>query len=181
MKRERSIIFSTDDIRAIRKERKTQFVELVKPQPDTRVVEIKRRGYQRGLQTHMYPGSLAEFTQQVWKYNVGDKLWVKENFRHYGNEFCGDGSSYALVLYYDGPDDGDGAQSRTIPLADPPSRNQWEKAQSAKQMPRWASRHTLEIERVRVERAKKPGSDIAGRSYDAGAWVWVVDFCIVEQ
>lgn len=175
MKRERSIVFSTDDIRAIREGRKTQFVELVKPQPDTRVFDIKRRGYQRGLQTHMYLGNWAEFTQRVWKYNVGDKLWVKETW------WCAIDPQKA-------------SKDTPLPLTTPLYLADWDTPhwkssfnesdlawRSATRMPSWASRHTLEIERVRVERAKKSGDDIAGNPYDAGAWLWVVDFCIVEQ
>jgi len=212
--KERSIIFSTDDICAIREQRKTQFVELVKPQPDARVAEIKRRGYQRGLQTHMYPGNLAEFTQRVWKYDVGDRLWVKETW------WCAIDPQKA-------------SKDTPLPLTSPMYFADWDTPhwkssfnesdlawRSATRMPSWASRITLEIERVRVERLQKiteadaiaegiralPGGGYGinepfsaentaleafavlwdsrnGKRapWASNPWVWVVDFCIVEQ
>ena len=38
---------------------------------------------------------------------------------------------------------------------------------------------TLKIKAIRPERATEDGIDIAGQSYQAGAWLWVVDFSLV--
>lgn len=130
------------------------------------------------------------------------KIWVRETFRHYGNKFEG-GKTFALVTYRQ-----DGS-SREIEVENPPTEKWWNTGKTPWKpsiyMRPWASRITLEIVSVRVERlqdisaadAEKEGcgcgvNDATGGpvarycvlwesingagSWKANPWVWVISF-----
>jgi len=79
---------------------------------------------------------------------VGDQLWVRETFRHFGNKSEG-GKNFALVTYRQ-----DGI-SREIEVENPPVEKWWNTGYAPWKppifMPRAASRITLEITGIRVE------------------------------
>jgi hypothetical protein len=89
---------------------------------------------------------------------VGDQLWIKETFRHFGNKFEG-GKNFALVTYRQ-----DGI-SQEIEVENPPVEKWWNTGNKPWKpsifMPRWASRITLEITGIRVERLQEISEDDA--------------------
>ena len=88
----------------------------------------------------------------------GNRLWVRETFRHFGNKFQ-DGKSFALVTYRQ-----DGS-SREIEVQNPPKEKWWNTGKTPWKpsiyMRRWASRITLEITGVRVDRLQDISRDDA--------------------
>jgi len=199
--KERPIIFSAPMVRALLDGRKTQTRRVVKPQP-----------------THLNPAGVPRIAQSVGNSKViacpygrpGDRLWVRETWC--GEVDCHtsqliyneDGNTYKCLYRADGHhvvlDDGDGF---TKTNKDGSEASPWK---PSIHMPRWASRITLEIVSVRVDRlqdiseadAQAEGvyTDPACPAYDAyaalwdqingaGSWdlnplVWVIEFKKVE-
>ena len=181
--KERPILFSGEDVRAILDGRKTQWREVVKPQPEP--VSFGWRFGGRDIGEKVWPldaPKLCPYGQP------GDRLWVRETW---GVNPCYNGDE---ILYR-----ASGHGSAII---------RWRRSSH---MPRWASRINLEVTGVRVERLCSiseadalaegccPFSDDFGsyharvafcqlwesiygpESWDANPWVWVVEFCIDEQ
>lgn len=126
---DRPILFSAPMVRAILYERKTQTRRVVKPQPVDRGGGSLSISYAAGKMNHMGPANfmLEKLAQYGCPYGkTGDRLWVREAFFIDG----GKGS----VRYR--------ASGHVSPFGWKPSIH----------MPRWASRITLEITGVRVER-----------------------------
>jgi hypothetical protein len=136
---EKPILFNGEMVRAIREGRKTQTRRPVKPQPD--------------------PDGLAKLIHGPWvdtsgkHYQcpfgpVGTRLWVRETFKRIGVDcepLVATGSQ--LVQYR-----ADGAErDMPLPRAEIFARNIWV---PSIHMPRWASRITLEVKRVWVERVQ---------------------------
>ena len=124
---DRPIIFSAEMVRALLDGRKTQHREILKPQPDT------------------LPNGFAGLRLP---YAVGDRLWVRESFitgfdiddefgRPVGDRKVWYRATDRGLTWYD-PD-------TESTLDNPP----WK---SSTQMPRWASRLTLIVTDVRVQR-----------------------------
>ena len=135
--RTRSVIFADWEVRALRDNRKTQFRRVVKPQPPD--------GW-----TMQFPGPLSVaarhvrweadgFSEQRWGKPIlcpfgkpGDRLVVKETWvPTFHGQDC---------IYRADPHDG------------PFKVNKWKPASN---MPDWASRDTLELTGVRVERVQE--------------------------
>lgn len=165
--KERPILFSGPMVRAILDNRKTQTRRVVKPQPQvTTPPDATWHDAKRDLWRN-----LSQFTRDCCPYGVvGDRLWVKETWRpsvdHGCVETCDCGDVW--VRYADGSD-------RYI--RDEQIGPDWTLPKAAKRgnvsplfMPRWASRITLEITGVRVERlneiseadAEAEGIDLQG-------------------
>lgn len=149
---ERPIIFSAQTVKAILENRKTQTRRIVKPQPEERLWKIWERFPHQSGCPYGEPGQF---------------LWVRESF---AIEHDVDGEA---PPYKDGRpllrnpiyDEGQGWEwqqahyAATDPIPDlmcehkgcqgQPCRNPWRPSMF---MPRWASRITLEITEVRVER-----------------------------
>lgn len=143
--KERPIIMSVESVQAILNGTKTQTRRVIKPQPSA------------GIRNDVFvPGGLADGHGRAMRApcSVGDHLWIRE--RHtYGDT---DGESFVSVFYADDntqscqcnmdaaeeaslwierrEDDGDGGDNWRSPIY----------------MPRWASRITLEVVDVRVQR-----------------------------
>ena len=124
---DRQITFRAEMVRALLDGRKTQHREILKPQPDT------------------LPNGFAGLRLP---YAVGDRLWVRESFitgfdiddefgRPVGDRKVWYRATYRGLTWYD-PD-------TESTLDNPP----WK---SSTQMPRWASRLTLIVTDVRVQR-----------------------------
>jgi hypothetical protein len=200
----RSIIFSGAMVRATLAGQKTQTRPVVKPQPPEILPAYAPKVYWPDRDRHMTcePGSAAYLQferpgdydgQHVMRGGFGfrcpygqpgDRLWVREAYMDLG----------ACVLYRADP----GAEAERAVVA---PRQGWA---SPIHMPRWASRITLEVTGVRVERLQ----DISGKdamaegiphhhdlvdcrreryrdlweqihgpvSWDTNPWVWVLEF-----
>lgn len=178
---EHPILFSGEMVRAILEGRKTQTRRVIQPQP-IEPLSIKQSS-----------AGLVVFDRDKMRcpYGMaGDCLWVRETFetdlRNLKSFKDGEGVWYSA--------DGN------VPFA---VGSQWKK-HPAIHMPRWASRITLEIVKVRVERLHsitpvgvlaegcsafehefKPLWDSInakrGYGWDADPWVWVIEFKKVTQ
>lgn len=135
--RERPILFSAPMVRAILAGAKTQTRRLVKPNPHK--VDGGVPFADAPAWAHAEPGS------EVMRcpYGVrGDRLWVRETFS--GPWCMGDAPPSKWVR-----------SSRIWYWADGnPTEGDWTRPRPSIHMPRWASRITLEITSVRVERLK---------------------------
>ena len=203
--KERPILFSSDMVRAILDGRKTQTRRIIKPQPDVIHngepywnVGGYRAWRHRGIVNPMLMGT---YNPLICKYGQpGDRNWVKETFiagkgvGGYAHGVCPDtnpdGETIDVIYRADGME--------VERLAGP-----WT---PSIRMPRWASRITLEITGVRVERLQDISEEDAeaegcknslhlqgGRfarenfehlwwtingdgSWEENPWVWVITF-----
>ncbi len=139
--KERPIIFSGDSIRAILENRKTQTRRIIKTTAD--ILSLPE----------ILPATIEAF-KKAWletsPYQIGGILWVRETWQDYcptwNGSWCGCGSQEMIQkthkLVYRASDDS---------LVDGRKPLKWK---SPIFMPRWASRITLEITNVRVERVQ---------------------------
>ena len=157
---EHPILFSSPMVRAILGGCKTQTRRIVKPQPD-----LTKLGETVGPQGQRYYGKNAKPIESngEWQFSIpgaalypwrspygqpGDRLWVRETWR--ASCHCDDESPSQMaprsadesvqVQYV-----ADGAESMSC-------CSEWGKQRPSIFMPRWASRITLEVTGVRVER-----------------------------
>lgn len=227
--KERPILFSGEMVRAILDGRKTQTRRLIKPQPEplySKVVDhFKYSSGENWRLDGWYPTSRSG-VQGAWKpdhyrcpYGIsGDRLWVRETWNLlecYGTEFGG--APYEWDIYegkipkkkpqspytpgYDFPHSGM-LIGYCATSEDPETDGPW---RPSIHMPRWASRITLEVTDVRVERVRSITENAAyaegigldprlphpiawfrdlwdylyssrGLGWDANPWVWVIEF-----
>ena len=185
--KERPILFSASMVRAILDGRKTQTRRIVKPQPDI----VADGGLVVGVSTpeDQKYGRLGKALPCPYG-KPGERLWVRESWAWYGCEYIP-----SDVVYR--------ADTESLP-------GEYGRWRPSIHMPRWASRITLEITEVRVERlqemnrgdAMEEGCPFANMqkgpdprdwfrdlwqsingpdSWDANPWVWVVGFRKVTQ
>ncbi|MFH2073988.1 MAG: hypothetical protein ABIJ57_01385 [Pseudomonadota bacterium] len=145
---ERPIIFSGPMVRAILEGRKTQDLRIIKPQPDLcgdGSIYFPDRSASRWKhyvsEGHFIRGVAVDFSPYG---QPGDRLWVKETWCSPMNAFGRELMDYEP--FYQATDD-------HLPLLHKWSRSIF--------MPRWASRITLEITNVRVERVQEISEDDA--------------------
>jgi hypothetical protein len=209
--KERPILFRPEIVRAILEGRKTVTRRVVEPQPEVDLVELPDTYEPEGW---FKPGHSGRWSEEgaegdrIWRcpYGVpGDRLWVRERWQM-GHYMGGDepATSYTL-LRPTGSTDRDG---RVFYAADGnPNVPRW---RPSIYMPRWASRLTLEVTDVGVERVRDiteadalaegcPGNLFPeetplaefrrlwgaingprGFGWDANPWVWVVRFKVAE-
>lgn len=214
---EHPIIFSTEMVKAILEGRKTMTRRIIKPQPAH--VEVC------GGEATLYKDNDNEMK---WKYQVGDRLWVKETFviendMEYGyseeelkqwekdrpikTENGGfDWGIYHLIPHYKATE----PEPNIVPdyVDDFDDKTRWSPSIF---MPRWASRITLEITGIRVERLQEitPENCLAegicgdytvrdgwpvlfgnlwdslnakrGYGWSVNAWVWVIEFRLCQE
>ena len=162
--KERPILFSGPMVRAILDGTKRQTRRIVKPQPTTEPID--RSEWECGPRRNPCPPHLFPFRRPddehshyayACPYGVpGDRLWVRERWAAHDtlddlspqriDEIDEDRNIWYAV-------DGDSGWGSL--LADPSWRGRW---RPSIHMPRWASRITLEIADVRVQRLQ----DISG-------------------
>ena len=147
--KERPILFSAAMVRAILAGKKTQTRRIVKPQPSNvctdywRVVASTRRSMiDTWIPRGGVPNEFGEFPKRGkhvrCPYGVpGDRLWVRECWGLFDTQ-PSDGPDRAHVFYR--ATDGNRRELR------------YQLWRSSIHMPRWASRITLEVVAVRVER-----------------------------
>lgn len=157
-KTERPIIFSAPMVRAILEGRKTQTRRAVRHQPpDIAGLYFEDRG---GLWwAYMPPGEPAAVDPYRCPYGLpGDRLWVREQWRPWWDD-----DLYCCIQYRDmsvrKPDIEDDATG--YKFADDCDKAPEIKWKSPIFMPRWASRITLEITGIRVERVQEISEDDA--------------------
>lgn len=152
---ERPIIFSAEMVRAILAGRKTQTRRVIKPQPPAEAKSVSRQLCSQ--QTPEFDGAwqwwagkpLTPITKPLFcPYGApGDTLWVRETWclrepiAYPSVHYRADGEHVVL-------DDGDGF---TAVNKDGSEKSPW---RPSIHMPRWASRITLRITDVRVERVQ---------------------------
>jgi len=145
--KERQILFSAPMVRAILAGRKTQTRRVVKPQPDwERPMPCSSQtpeGWQGPLDYSLWSheGDASEGSRRCPYGQPGDRLWVREAWRVRGGQEYEYQRDRSQVMYRaTHGEDG-------YPLG-------WESYdwRPSIHMPRWASRITLEITGVRVER-----------------------------
>lgn len=189
---EKPILFSGAMIRAILDGRKTQTRRIVKMQPPTdkhvlaRCVSSTDKRSEGKLRWITPDGSEGTGFFPCPYGQPGDRLWVRETWR-------GGSDSFSSGLHYRADLDEPGAPGQWTPSI---------------HMPRWASRISLEVKAVRVERlqdiseadAEAEGVDSRGdgseryraafrllwceiyghASWDANPWLWCVEFTRVQ-
>jgi hypothetical protein len=135
---DRPIIFSAPMIRALLEGRKTQTRRVIKPQP--KGLSLPARPEYRGGRSWVFMNRVDfpsyAFAGDDFKTpcTIGDRLWVRENWAH-----DVDITPYVgLQVYY----------STDVDLRD----NKTVRQRPSIHMPRWASRLTLIVESVKVER-----------------------------
>lgn len=212
--KERPILFSAPMVRAILDGRKTQTRRTVKPQPDGRHCRVD---FEHGFlkESSMLGGCWSVSRKQLCPYGKpGDRLWVRETWKYL--DWTEDGCPY-IAYKADGTDTlrpvnderwiervedvwADLSSSENYSVDNCASDRRW---RPSIHMPRWASRITIEITGIRVERlhairaedALAEGVEWDGMyehprdnfislwesinghgSWDANPWVWVVEF-----
>jgi hypothetical protein len=131
------ILFSGEMVRAILEGRKTQTRRIVKPQPETYQGESGLQFELPGWHTSLGAKRFTEFS----KIQIGYRLWARETTWHiqHGNTCNGTAVIYRADDYCE-----------TFPNRKPTGKLCcW---RPSIHMPRWASRLTLEVTGVRVER-----------------------------
>jgi hypothetical protein len=159
---DRPIIFSAPMVRALLAGRKTMTRRVIKPQPFEhpgmncrRLTFFNKRGDERGDASPDGPyGGAYMFAD----YHIGDRLWVRE--AHYLTD---DGHNEYAVCAVDENDVREHlAKIDRLPLNFPESTKALHrKLRPSIHMPRWASRLTLIVEGVKVERLQDISEDDA--------------------
>lgn len=149
--KERPILMSAPMVRAILEGRKTQTRRIVKPQPEWKErhnLTSEGFAWERGKESLLGWPDQDEFSKALVKFcehgQPGDRLWVRETFAYVGS--CDPGY---LVFKADYPKCAEKYGFDRIPPTIEECGERWK---PSIHMPRWASRITLEITGVRVER-----------------------------
>lgn len=137
--RERPILFSSEMVRALLENRKTMTRRIVKPQP----VSTKRSR------------RMDELIESCPFGNISDRLWVRETFCPRSNGML---VMEQIQRSFFRATDGEGERNTK------PHNWRW---RPSIHMPRWASRITLEITNVRVERLQEISEEDA---HAEGIW-----------
>ncbi|MGP2601647.1 hypothetical protein [Serratia ureilytica] len=206
--KERPVIFNGEMVRAILDDRKTQTRRVIANVSHDNCIPLQKPTKTKdGIYTHVMdaPGhGLCPFGQ------VGDRLWVRETWQgplvdeEHLDDYRANADKFQAPEFCEYAADG-GTRPEFCDLDDN-TRQGW---RPSIHMPRWASRITLEITAVRVERlndiseedAKAEGAptelciigekhymgfrtlwkSIYGEeSWRANPWVWVIEFRRVE-
>ena len=135
----------------------------------------------------------------IRRINAGDRLWVRETWRIADSDLCGCGGDYCTC-----GSNGQPIYAASYSAGDLAEFKPW---RPSIHMPRWASRITLEITGVRLERIQDTSEADAiaegapwedcwptyrqsfealwcriydSQSWDVNPWVWVVEFRRVQ-
>lgn len=220
--KERPILFNGPMVRAILDGRKTQTRRVVKPAGAHHIFQFRGKEAPRGADEPTGEWAWCSSAHVVSEHvrcpygKPGDRLWVRETFRFTSDfdadsparvgERCIDAgykTAWAPIQY-----DADGAQRDWRWVGTPPGHAVTAgRTRASMHMPRWASRITLEVTGVRVERlqaineidAEAEGFDTGpyytprgnfsnlweclatpGNHWDANPWVWVIEFQCVN-
>lgn len=182
--RERPILLNGDMVRAVLNGSKTQTRRILTPHQLKMIEAAAHAGECYPLESgHQHANSQSYYREWCPFGLPGDRLWVREAWARYNI----DQNSHDMAYRATTPDDW-------------PKEGRW---RPSIHMPRWASRITLEITGVRVERLQDINAEdaaaegITGRakmhdfgvlwssiygdeSWQANPWVWVIEFKRVE-
>lgn len=133
--KERPMIFNAEMVRAILDGRKTQTRRLVNPEPDSPQL-LEARTAESGC-VYAIHANRSNVHQGRFRWDCpfgkpGDRIWVRETWARYNIDQDSHDMAYRATTPEDWPEEG-----------------RW---RPSIHMPRWASRITLEITGVRVER-----------------------------
>lgn len=174
--KERPILFNAEMVRAVLDGRKTQTRRVVNPQPETAhghdgLVQVV------GYRIWAWPERVFDGTIRCPYGAPGDRLWVRETWAPYDGadkpradieaecvRYRADG-----VTYIGGPDDPVPLNMYGVPPHEEMPGGPWRWRPSI-HMPRWASRITLEVTDVRVERVQDIRADDIYAEGTPGAW-----------
>ncbi|WP_175760458.1 hypothetical protein [Burkholderia anthina] len=151
--KERPILFSAPMVRAILAGRKTQTRRVIKHQPPAATREVFTF-HHPDPRTHYWAfdgGSLLDWSHPCPQGEIGDRLYVRETWQHSNHPF-GPYERDCLVFYR--ADYLDDPLGPDLERSADGIRREW---RPSIHMPRWASRITLEITGVRVERLQDIG------------------------
>lgn len=145
--KERGMIFNGEMVRAILDGRKTQTRRVMKNQPAGDYPETPAliRNVGTGFQWHGLYGESSIFNCPLG--SIGERIWVRETFRVHSRA-----SDVATLVYRASVRNSWTEQTHRVPVAVCNKPAIPEKWTPSIHMPRWASRITLEITDVRVER-----------------------------
>lgn len=153
--KERPILFTSEMVRAILDGRKTQTRRILKF-PETGNPPDETRGFVFKPEYYTHPCPYGQ---------PGDRLWVRETFTL---------TQFNKPVYRSDARDKDGYRWSSIEIGDPKNEVKWK---PSIYMPRWASRITLEITSVRVERLK----DITQEGAEKEGWPCLVGSAFPED
>lgn len=144
--KERGVIFNAEMVRAILDGRKTQTRRLVNPEPDPPQL-LEARTAESGC-VYAIHANRSNVHQGRFRWDCpfgkpGDRIWVRETWARYNIDQDSHDIAYRASTPEDWPEEG-----------------RW---RPSIHMPRWASRITLEITGVRVERLASVSDDDAGK------------------
>lgn len=214
--KERPIVFNGEMVRSILAGRKTQTRQVVKPQPQAHHWQGMKSYKEWWTYLHVTEGLVASYWRSIAENphpecdrrrspygGIGDHLWVRETW----GEDVGDVSDPTMIGYradngvafWDGFRLAMRYEKDLDVLSDPTTK--W---RPSIHMPRWASRITLEVVGVRIERVQditpmdaiNEGCDASkhsmptlwfktlwdsinakrGYGWDTNPWVWVIEF-----
>jgi len=167
---EKPILFSAPMVRAILDGRKTQTRRVMKPQPDA-VHDGEPYWFIGGYRAWIYRGNYSDVLRKGGNVlpcpygKLGDRLYVRETWRYRDwtedgepeIEYRADSGSRLVCGHEIPPEWGDRLSDIWAGLSDPSNYAIDQRAadrrwRPAIHMPRWASRITLEITGIRVER-----------------------------
>lgn len=146
--KERPILFSGPMVRAILDGRKTQTRRVVKPQPEALVIGVAVPHTEGELHMHPRPVAALAVKRECPYGQPGDRLWVRETWQCAVVSEGIKGIGYKAT--YD--DERNWFKAKTGPEWDRLWDKHQDKWRPSIHMYRWASRITLEIAAVRVER-----------------------------
>lgn len=153
---ERPIIFNSEMVRAILDGRKTQTRRIVKPKLIQPVEGAYFDKYNNGPQWNWWTHDNKQCLEQIVKCpfgKVGDRLWVREAFCCFDEDWRYPGRPHDIK---------EGPWRNILYCSDEPnSRKSKVLWRPSIHMPRWASRITLEITNIRVERLQDISEDDA--------------------
>ena len=143
---DRPILFSAPMVRALLDGRKTQTRRVLKPQPPEHARYSGIHFASDEPATWFFNSPTGPFKARV-KYVEDDQLWVRESFRQgYAETFYSKGLVYRADAL------------NALGMDEYSSRHNWK---PSIHMPRWASRLTLTVTDVRVQRVQEIGHDDA--------------------
>lgn len=163
--KEKPILLNADMVRAVLDGRKTQTRRIIAPSMRTADVQFELHQQADGSWTPMHTFNEGSFDKTGSERPikcpfgaVGDRLWVRETFRVHSRA-----TDVATLVYKASEQQSWTQQTHRVPIENCNKPAVVDKWTPSIHMPRWASRITLEITGVRVERLASISNEDAGK------------------